>query len=191
MKSKIGLFFVVLTVLFLLVIFVFPDDKWQDTPQKALSICADAPMEEEGVLEIEQLLDIFYFEDTVTMLYISKAKTLVACTFWRNDKGKFALAGYSNEDSLDDPHYFVISDEMDQLIGQVCIPLIDEKIVYGFKYSSVQVWVNDAPVQAKTYTFNLQGKDWSIDYWWAENVEFDENGNCNVTKDSDTQAQSS
>ena len=53
MKSKIGLFFVVLTVLVLLVIFVFPDDKWQDTPQKALSICADDPMQEDGVLEID------------------------------------------------------------------------------------------------------------------------------------------
>ena len=71
------------------------------------------------------------------------------------------------------------------------VTLIDEKLVYGFKYSSVQVWVNDAPVQTKNYTFILKDKQWSIDYWWAENVEFDENGECNITKDSDTQEHSS
>ena len=117
-------------------------------------------IDEDGILEIDQLLDIFYFKDTAEMLYVSEADTLVSCTFWRNDKEQFCVAGYSSEDPFDDPHYFVISDDPNQWIGQPYTCLNDEGIVYGYKYSSVRLFVNDVPAQTKTYTFSLGGKEW-------------------------------
>ena len=188
MKLRIGLFALIMGIALLIVFFVLPSDKWKDTPQEALADEAEfSTIDEDGILEIDQLLDIFYFKDTAEMLYVSEADTLVACTFWRNDNEQFCVAGYSSEDPLDDPHYFVISDDPDQWIGQPYTCLNDEGIVYGYKYSSVQLFVNDVPVYTKTYTFSLGGKEWSIDYWWAENVEFDKNGDCSVTMDTDPQ----
>lgn len=186
MKLKVGFFALILMISVLIIIFVLPSDKWKDTPQEALRDEAEfSTIDENGILKIAQLLDIFYYEDTAEMLYVSKAGTLVACTFWYNNEGQFCVAGYSSEDSLNDPHYFMLSDNPDQWIICPYTSLTEQRIVYGYKYSSVQVFVNDIPVKTKTYAFDLGGKEWSIDYWWVENVEFDNNGDCRVTIDTE------
>lgn len=145
-------------------------DGWQDTPEKALKVEADNPLEE-GRLTVATSLDTWHIDDKTFMLFISEDDTLVEASFITNEKGKFHYSSSSEEKSLDNPDTLLLNGEQDQFILFSYNQYGTQ--VWGYKYSSVEIKVNGITPKTKNYTFTCQGKEWSIDRWWVEDTKED------------------
>lgn len=147
--------------------YAYYGDGWQDTPEKALAVAADGTIDDEMRLTVKNLLDIQYIDDIVTMTFVSKGDTLVTATLVTNEKGQYHFHASSQEENLDSPVTFVLNGDVEQWILSSYFQYNTK--VYGWKYSTApSVLVNGNKTNTKTYTFNCQGKEWSIDYWWVD-----------------------
>ena len=157
--------------------YLYVGDGWQDTPEKALAMAADDTAEMEQALTIEYLLETRYIDNIAIMTFVSKSDTLVTATFVTNENGQYHYHGHTDEVALRDPTEFVLNGDSEQFI---LFPYQHYNTkVFGWSYSSASFTVNGKNPDKKTYTFTCQGKEWSLDFWWIDNVS----SNTEVTID--------
>ena len=157
--------------------YLYVGDGWQDSPEKALAIAADETIETDQMLTVESLLDTRYIDDIAIMTFVSKGDTLVIVTFVTNENGQYHYHGCTEETLLDDPTAFVLNGDSEQFI---LFPYQHYNTkVFGWSYSSASFTVNGKNPDKKTYTFTCQGKEWSLDFWWIDDVS----SNTEVTID--------
>ena len=146
---------------------------WQDTPEKALAIAADSNLDTLQRLTPINLLDKFHINERTYMLFVSKGDTLVQASFVTNKEGQYHYEGDTEEIAIDDPDTMILNGDSEQII--LFDYFKDETLVWGYKYSSVDITVNGIVPQIKTYTFTSDDREWSIDRWCLniadENVE--------------------
>ncbi len=148
--------------------YLYAGDGWQDTPEKALAQAADGTTETEQVLTIAYLLETRYIDDIAIMTFVSKGDTLVTATFVTNEKGQYHYHGSTEEVILSEPTEFVLNGESEQFI---LFPYQHYNTkVFGWSYSSASFTVNGRNPNRKTHTFTCQGKEWSLDFWWIDDV---------------------
>ncbi len=151
--------------------YLYIGDVWQDTPENALSIEADSPVNDAETLTIEKLLCKKQIDDILEMTFVSKADTLVSVAFVTNDDGQYCVYGYTEEVRLDSPAMFLLNGDNEQ---DIVFPYSQHgTTVYGWCYSTVSFTINEIVPNKETYTFKCQGKEWSLDYWWVEDVASD------------------
>lgn len=159
---------------------LYTGDGWQDTPEKALEVEADNPLEE-GRLTVAHLLDKWYIDDMAFMFFVSESDTLVEADFVTDEKGRFHYHASSEEVLLDQPDTFILNGEQQQFLLSSYHQYGTR--VWGYKYSSVEITVNDITPKIETYTFSCQGKEWSIDRWWIEDIDDDTEVNIEYVSD--------
>lgn len=148
--------------------YLYIGDGWKDTPEKALKIAADNPLDEER-LTVRVLLDTWYVDDMAFMLFVSEGDTLVVSDFVTDEKDRFHYHASSEEVMLDKPDTFLLNGEGNQFILSSYSQY--GTLVWGYKYSTVDITVNGLTPKTKTYTFSCQGQEWSIDRWYIDSVE--------------------
>lgn len=147
---------------------------WEDTPIEALKAEKDSNALENGEYDVEKLLDTYYFEDEAILLYVSKADTLVRASFVQNEDDEWHFHGYSEEDDLSVPDSFVLNGDFEQQLFDPYTHLEQEQKVFGWKLTSAPaIKIAGKEANTKTYRFKLNGKEWSIDYFYADNVHID------------------
>ena len=185
MRKKIILIIIIVVVVVLLGWRVVADisekgyaiygDAWCDTPEEALRQEADMTTEMLQILTPKYMLCTKYIDDIVEMAFVSDRDTLVTVTIVKNEKGKFGFYGYSEEIWLDSPASFLLNGNPEQLNvdsdQSIMFPYNQHNTtVWGWCYSGYSFTVNGITPSKETYVFDCQGKTWSIDYWWVENV---------------------
>lgn len=169
MKKILSL--ILLLMLTLSIVSCYAGDGWQDTPKKALEVSADATIDDSERLTPTNVLDEFYANGNAYMLFVSSRDTLVQANFVANDKGQFHHSGDTEEFFLDVPDTMVLNGDSEQFI--LFGYFSDGVEIWGYKYSSVNITVNEVAPETKTYTFLCGGKEWSIDRWWISDVDED------------------
>ncbi len=148
--------------------YLYVGDGWQDTPEKALTQAADDTMETEQMLTVVHLLDTRYIDDIAIMTFVSKGDTLVTATFVTNEKGQYHYHGCTEETLLNDPTEFVLNGNNEQFI---LFPYQQHNsTVFGWSYSTSLFTVNGRIPNKETHTFTCQDKEWSLDFWWLDDV---------------------
>ena len=143
---------------------------WEDTPEEALREDLSREFADWGLREI---ISVEYpTSDMAEILYITDRDTLVRETCVKNDKGKWHVYSTDGEESLSEPEYFVLNGDPEQFLQNEYVWFYETNYVSGWKLSSVpDVLINGKATQTKTYKIVLEGVEWSIDYWWIENVD--------------------
>ena len=157
----------------------YSGDFWQDTPEEALMKEADLSLDTMHTLTPKKILYTVRIEDRLKMALVSIDDTLVNVTFVTNEKGQYSVYGYSEEVLLDSPSMFLMNGDPEQLNFDsekfVLFPYVSyNTTVYGWCYSGYSFTVNGKIPTKETYTFDCQGKTWSIDYWQVEGIGEDE-----------------
>ncbi len=148
--------------------YLYVGDGWQDTPEKALAQAADDTLETEQMLTVVHLLDTRYIDDIAIMTFVSKGDTFVTATFVTNEKGQYHYHGCTEEALLDDPTEFVLNGNTEQFI---LFPYQQHNsTVFGWSYATALFTVNGRIPNKETHTFTCQDKEWSLDFWWFDDV---------------------
>lgn len=153
--------------------FLYFGDVWFDTPEEALQCDADTTIDQELTLSIKDLVDTRNISDIANMTFVSENDTLVTVTFVTNKDGMYSVYGYTEEVFIDSPTEFVATGDKDQFI---LFPYkIYDGTIYGWCYSNVLPIVNGIKPLAQTFEFEIQGKVWTLNYWWIDNFSASEN----------------
>lgn len=149
--------------------YLYVGDGWQDTPEKALEVEANAPMSSKDTLTVATLILTINIEDFTEMTFVSKADTLVTVSFVKNDKGQYHVSGYTEEVTLDDPTELLLNGDLEQIIT---IPYRQKNnTIWGWCYTDVPIFtIAGITPERETYTFECQGKPRSIDFFIVKNV---------------------
>lgn len=148
--------------------YLYVDDGWQDTPEKALAQAADDTIETEQMLTVVYLLDTRYIDDIAIMTFVSKGDTIVTATFVTNEKGQYNYHGCTEEELLSEPTEFVLNGDPKQFILFPYQQYNSE--VFGWCYSSASFTVNGITPSKQAHSFTCQGKEWTLDYWWVDDI---------------------
>lgn len=144
---------------------------WEDTPEAALAREADGTSDDDSLYTVKQLLEKQTFDDLVEMAFISKRDTLVTVSIVINKKGKYHFWGSTEEPFLGDPENFVLNGDPEQFI---LFPYQHHgDMVFGWCYTEVSLTVNGIVPYRRTHTVTCDGKEWSLDYFWLDNVPQD------------------
>ncbi len=152
---------------------------WKDTPEQALADHAEHAMpDQKSILTAVKILDTVHIEDIAEIFFISEDDTLVAATLVTNEKGQYSVWGYTEEILLDFPSMFLMNGDPEQFNFDseqyILFPCQHYNLtVYGWCYSGYSFTVNGKTPTKETYTFDCQGKTWSIDYWQVDNIPED------------------
>ncbi len=152
----------------------FYGEGWQKTPAEALAKEAKSGNPNEaGVKTAVCILDIVYSDDNAFMLYVSKANSLVLGSFVHNkDKTKWHLSGWSEETDLNNPYSFLLDGTENQEIVTPYRISKEKGTVFGWKLTGTPtVQVNGISANIKTMQFELGDNQWSVDYWWVEQID--------------------
>ena len=123
------------------------------------------------MLTVVTLLETRYIDDIAIMTFVSKGDTLVTATFVTNKKGQYHFQGCTEEVLLNDPTEFVLNGDSEQFI---LFPYKQyNSKVFGWSYSTASFTVNGITPNKETYVFSCQNKDWSLDFWWIDDVASD------------------
>lgn len=150
---------------------IYIGNGWQETPEEAVEVSG------EKRYKIAKLLDILYFDDRAEVLYVSEDGALVEASCVKNEKEQWHLQGVTDDEDLQNPCYFILNGKENQEIMFPYTIVESEKLIYGYCYSENNtIVVNKNPVKTKNYVFEVEGKKYSIDYWYAyiediDNVE--------------------
>ena len=147
---------------------IYIGDGWQDTPENALKIAADNPIDGES-LTPSLLLDTWYVEDRAYMLFISEAGLLTEAEFVTNRKGQYHFRGFSEGT----PDSFIFGEE-----NEFASYSRYKTYIWGYTYSSDRITVNSIAPEIKSYVFTSEGKEWTINRFWVEGL--DENTEINI-----------
>lgn len=148
-------------------------DVWQSSPEKALQQAADRDSETMQTLTPKIRFKELAIDDIIVMTFLSQNDTLVTVTLVSNEKNQYSVYGWTEEYDLDHPSNFLIDGDADQFI---LFPYEKyHNIVLGWCYSTAQFTVNGISPERETFTFDLQGKTYSIDFWTV-NGQFSDDG---------------
>ena len=120
------------------------------------------------------MLDTIYLKDEATMFFVAENDSLVIVGFKKNKKGLYMADGWKEEWCLESPVHFLLNGNPEQFVFEsadqyILIPYHQSiDTVYGWCYSGLSFTVNGIVPSKKSYTFDCQGKTWSIDFWWAD-----------------------
>ena len=177
--KKIKLLFLLVIILVLgIVIFNFTRFFWDDsylgeggvdTPEGALIVASqDGPWANE--LVVKEHIDEYNFENMVEYLFINQYDDLCVAGVYLNSNGKWNCITSSIENDIAAPCSFILTGDPNQEIDTKYN--IYAGTIYGWKLSTApDVLINKQKTNAKTYTIKIDGKDWSIDYWWIDVVD--------------------
>lgn len=152
----------------------FYGEGWQKTPIEALEKEAkNGNPNEADVKTAVCILDTVYSDNNAFMLYVSKANSLVLGTFVQNKSGTmWHLSGWSEEADLNAPYVFVLDGIQNQEIMFPYHINSEKGIVFGWKLTDVpNVQINGISANIKTMQFELGDNQWSVDYWWVEQID--------------------
>ena len=141
---------------------------WQDTPEKALKIAADSPIDGES-LTPSLVLDTWYVEDRAFMLFVSEVGWLTEAEFVTNEKGQYHFRGFSEGT----PDSFIIGEE-----NEFASYSQYRTCIWGYTYSSDRITINGIEPEFQSYVFKADGKEWAIDRFVVEGI--DENIEINI-----------
>ena len=183
MKKNNLLFWCTIIIFIGVVIFNFTRFFWDDdyfgeggsdTPVNALiEASKDGPWADE--LVVKERIDAYDFDDMIEYLFINQYDDLCVAGVYLDNNGKWTCLTSSVENDLNDPHSFILDGNFNQEINAKYHAY--DGIVYGWKLSSApDILINEQKVNTKTYKIKIDGKDWSIDYWWIDVVNLSEDG---------------
>ena len=140
---------------------IYIGDGWQDTPEKALKIAADNPMDGDS-LTPSLILDTWYIEDRAFMLFVSEVGWLTEAEFVTNENGQYHFRGFSEGA----PDSFIIGGENE-------FASYDRygTCVWGYTYSSDRITVNGIDPEIHSYVFRSDGKEWAINRFVVDGIE--------------------
>ncbi len=150
---------------------IFIGDVWYDTPEMAIQHEEEVhlPINEPGDYVIKTLLDINYFDDTAEVLYVSESDGLFLAGCKKSEKGKWGFSYANMERDLEFLDSFVRNGDEKQFLLHEYFTDENKTFAYGYKLTSApDVLVNGEKTNLKTYKFTVQGKEWSVDYWWID-----------------------
>ncbi len=143
--------------------YAYYGDVWEPSPERALQKAAEQDSETMQALTPQIIFEKTTLDDIVLMTFLSKNDTLVTVTFISNENEKYSVSGWTEEYDLDQPSEFLIDGNPNQFI---LFPYQrHNNIVFGWCYSTAQFTVNGISPTRKTFSFDLQGKTYSIDFW--------------------------
>ncbi len=146
--------------------YAFYGDVWEDTPEKALQKAAEQDSETMQTLTSQIIFEKTTLDDIVLMTFLSKNDTLVTVTFVTNEKEQYSVSGWTVEYDLAHPSEFLIDGNPNQFI---LFPYQKHgNIVLGWCYSTARFTVNGVYPERKTFSFDIQGTTYSIDFWNIE-----------------------
>ena len=161
--------------------YLYVGDGWQDTPEKALAQAADDTIEKERMLTVVYLLDKRYIDDIAIMTFVSKDDTLVTATFVANEKLQYHYHGCTEEKLLSEPTGFVLNGDPEQFI---LFPYQQyNSAVFGWCYSNASFTVNGKTPSKESHSFTCQEKEWTLDYWWVDDIPSNTEISIEYTKD--------
>ena len=134
---------------------------WQDTPEKALKIAADSPIDGES-LTPSLVLDTWYVEDRAFMLFVSEVGWLTEAEFVTNEKGQYHFRGFSEGT----PDSFIIGEE-----NEFASCSQYRTCIWGYTYSSDRITINGIEPEFQSYVFKADGKEWAIDRFVVEGID--------------------
>ena len=109
-------------------------------------------------------MNVIYWWYTKTISsFLSQSDTLVTVTFVSNENDLYSVSGWTEESDLDHPSEFLMNGHPDQFI---LFPYQKHNnIVFGWCYTAAQFTVNGISPMRKTFSFDVKGKTYSIDFW--------------------------
>lgn len=165
-------------LIFNFVRFFWDDDYFgtggSDTPEEALSEAAkDGPWADEFV--VKELVDTYDFGDMVEYLFINQYDNLCIAGVYLGSNGKWNCLTSSVESNFDKLSSFILNGSPDQEINAKYHSY--GNTVYGWKLSSTPaILINNQRAGTKTYKIKVNGKDLSIDYWWVDGIQLNNDG---------------
>ena len=143
---------------------------WGDTPEEA--IIKDMASAAWYDWELKEIIAVKHeSEKMAQVLYVTDANTLVSQHCYKYDKG-WLVSSTSDPEYLESPEEFVLNGDPEQFIQNPISFFYEDNYVSGWKLSSApNILIDGILAQTETYTVTINGKEWSIDYWWVENIE--------------------
>ena len=153
--------------------YAFCGDVWESSPERALQKAAEQDSETMQTLIPKIIFEKATLDDILVMTFLSENDTLVTVTFVSNENDLYSVYGWTEEADLDNPSEFVINGHQDQFI---LFPYQKHNnIVFGWCYTTAQFTVNGSSPIRKTFSFDVQGKTYSIDFWTVNGNILDDN----------------
>ena len=122
-------------------------------------------------LKIKTLIDILEFENEIYYVYISEGNTFCVMNIAHDVKKDLwhesALYVYVYDEDVE------ITSEYEYCLWEHELFISsDETIVFGFMESGIaeSYYVNDTEANVKSYTFEVHGKKYSVDYWYVSDL---------------------
>ena len=145
-----------------------------DTPENALTEASkDGPWADEFV--VKELVDAYNFQDMIVYLFVNQYDDLCVANVYLSNNGKWNCIASSVEYDLNAPCSFVLNGNSNQEINTKYCTY--NGTVYGWKLSSApDILINKQKVNIKTYEIKADDKYWSVDYWWMDAVNLNQDG---------------
>ena len=155
-------------------------DGWYDTPKEAIAKKAKDKSINTEELTVKVPLDTQYVDNIASVLYLSASDKVVLAICEKNDDEKWTYREHFVDD-VSAPTVFIMNGDAEQHLTEPYRTSEDLSMVYGWKYTeSPKITVNGESTQRKTYIFNINGEEWSIDYWWTDKISVNSIENINV-----------
>lgn len=151
----------------------FFNGAYQDTPLEALNNARDATTSHTGgyvsydLYTVKDLLDIVEIEDMAIIVFVSAADTFncVYCEY-SNLRNKWIFDGIAySGDPENSTTIYKKGDSLEYAGAKL------NTTVFGFKLADGSVpYVDGKQADVKTYTFDLKGKEYGVEFWYVENI---------------------
>ena len=156
-------------------------DGWYDTPKEAITKKSKDKSINTEELTVKVPLDTQSVDNIANVLYLSASDKVVLAICEKNDDGKWTYREHFVDD-VSAPSVFIMNGDVEQQLTEPYRTSKDLSMVYGWKYTkSPKITVNCEATQRKTYIFNINGEEWSIDYWWTDKISANSIEEINVT----------
>ena len=143
-----------------------------NTPEKALTEASkNGPWADE--LVVKEHVDSYDFQDMIVYLFVNQYDDLCIANVYLGSNGKWSCISSAVEYDFNALASFVLNGNSNQEINTSYCAY--NGTVYGWKLSSAPIiLINGQKANIKTYEIKADGKCWSIDYWWINDVSLNE-----------------
>lgn len=159
---------------------IFIGTGWVDSPEKVFEEALKSGYynrsdnQKQDSLKIKKLIDILNFENEVYYVYVSEGNTFCVMKIAHDvKKDLWHESGF----------YIYVYDQNLELTSEYDYCLWEheyflssnESAVFGFMQSGIaqEYYVNDIKASVETYTFEENGKKYSVDYWYVSKLPDD------------------
>ena len=156
--------------------YAYYGDVWEPSPERALQKAAEQDSRTMKTLTPKIHFKKNVVDDIVSMTFLSQCDTLVTVTFVSNEDSLYSVYGWTEEYNLDNPTEFLLNGEPTQFI---LFPYENyNNKVFGWCYSTAKFTVDGATPTRETFSFSVNGKAYSIDFWMIEG--YTSNGDATI-----------